>query len=92
MVVLDAIKMINDALRQWRTERSLGAFRMGLSVLKTCITNELTEGKEPKLENSKGMAVLAMSTLLFESYLLCDCLVTCVFVLMLELNFFWMIL
>ncbi|KAG5106471.1 hypothetical protein JHK82_043441 [Glycine max] len=77
MVVLDAIKMINDALRQWRTERSLGAFRMGLSVLKICITDELTEGKEPKLENSNGMAVLAMSTLLFESYLLCDCLVTC---------------
>ncbi|KAG5022556.1 hypothetical protein JHK82_018465 [Glycine max] len=48
--------MINDALRQWRTERSLGAFRMGLSVLKICITDELTEGKEPKLENSNGMA------------------------------------
>ncbi|KAL5166363.1 hypothetical protein HKD37_18G051333 [Glycine soja] len=66
MVVPDAIKMINYALRHWRTDRSLGAYRMGLSVLKICITNELTEGKEPKRENSKGMAMLAMSTLLFE--------------------------
>ncbi|XP_025980038.1 uncharacterized protein [Glycine max] len=49
---------------------------MGLSVLKICITNELTEGKEPKRENSKEMATLAMSTLLFESsyFYLDDCL------------------
>ncbi|TKY65995.1 hypothetical protein E2542_SST08857 [Spatholobus suberectus] len=66
MTVPDAIKMINYALRQWRSERSLGAFRMGLSVLKHCITTELTEGKDPTRENSKGMAMLAMSTLLYE--------------------------
>lgn len=54
----------------------VGAYRMGLSVLKICITNELTEGKEPKRENSKGMAMLAMSTLLFERYILFDCLLT----------------
>ncbi|KAK8466511.1 hypothetical protein PHAVU_008G118100 [Phaseolus vulgaris] len=66
MVVPDAIGMINYALKVWRTERSLGAFRMGLCVLKHCISTELTEGKDPKRENSKGMAMLAMSTILYE--------------------------
>ncbi|XP_027351937.1 uncharacterized protein LOC113862870 [Abrus precatorius] len=66
MVVPDAIRMINYALKQARTERSLGAYRMGLTVLKHCITTELTEGKDPVRENSKGMALLAMSTLLSE--------------------------
>ncbi|RDX61544.1 hypothetical protein CR513_60223, partial [Mucuna pruriens] len=80
MTVPDAIRMINYALRQWRSERSqtlflgdpfvlfgpIGAFRLGLTVLKHCITTELTEGKDPTRENSKGMALLAMSTLLYE--------------------------
>ncbi|CAJ1800264.1 unnamed protein product [Sphenostylis stenocarpa] len=66
MVVPDAISMINYAMKQWRNERSLGAFRMGLAVLKHCINMELTEGKDPTRENSKGMAMLAMSTMLYE--------------------------
>ncbi|XP_020204777.1 uncharacterized protein LOC109790087 [Cajanus cajan] len=66
MVVPDAIRMINYALRQWRTERSLGAFRLGCSVLKHCLSMEFTEGKDPKRENSKGMALLTLSTLLYE--------------------------
>ncbi|QCE11761.1 hypothetical protein DEO72_LG10g2998 [Vigna unguiculata] len=66
MVVPDAINMINYALNQWRRERSLGAYRMGLTVLKHCISSELTEGRESKRENSKGMAMLAMSTMLYE--------------------------
>ncbi|KAL9321926.1 hypothetical protein ACSQ67_009979 [Phaseolus vulgaris] len=60
MVVPDAIDMIKYALKLWRRERSLGAFRMGLWVLKHCISTELTEGKDPKRENSKGMAMLAI--------------------------------
>ncbi|KAK7339680.1 hypothetical protein VNO77_20361 [Canavalia gladiata] len=66
MTVPDAVRMINYALRQWRTERSLGAYRLGLTVLKHCITTELTEGKDPARENSKGMALLTMSTILHE--------------------------
>ncbi|KAL2336579.1 hypothetical protein Fmac_011025 [Flemingia macrophylla] len=66
MTVPDAIRMINYALRQWRTQRSLGAFRLGCAVLRHCLSMEFTEGKDPKRENSKGMAMLAMSTLLFE--------------------------
>lgn len=44
----------------------VGAYRMGLTVLKHCISSELTEGRESKRENSKGMAMLAMSTMLYE--------------------------
>ncbi|KAK7292936.1 hypothetical protein RJT34_15794 [Clitoria ternatea] len=66
MTVPDAIKMINYAMRQTRSEKSLGAYRLGLTVLKLCITNELTEGSDPPRENSKGMALLAMSTLMSE--------------------------
>ncbi|XP_052729433.1 uncharacterized protein LOC108327051 isoform X2 [Vigna angularis] len=66
MVVPDAIKMINYAVNQWRKERSLGSFRMGLCVLKHCLSCELTEGRDSKHENSKGMAMLARSTILYE--------------------------
>ncbi|XP_014496581.1 uncharacterized protein LOC106758157 isoform X1 [Vigna radiata var. radiata] len=66
MVVPDAIRMINYAVNQWRKERSLGSFRMGLCVLKHCLSCELTEGRDSKHENSKGMAMLARSTILYE--------------------------
>lgn len=45
---------------------------MGYLVLKHCLTTELTEGNDPKHENSKGIALLAMSTLFSERFLLYD--------------------
>ncbi|KAL1359758.1 hypothetical protein AAHE18_04G130300 [Arachis hypogaea] len=62
----DAINMINYALNQARTDKSIGSYGLGLLVLKHCLTIELTEGKDPKNENSKGIALLAMSTLEYE--------------------------
>lgn len=44
----------------------VGSFRMGLCVLKHCLSCELTEGRDSKHENSKGMAMLARSTILYE--------------------------
>ena len=41
-------------------------------MLKHCLTIELNEGKDPKNENSKGIALLAMSSLLSERFSLCD--------------------
>ncbi|XP_004492165.2 uncharacterized protein [Cicer arietinum] len=54
------------ALRQARSEKSVGSYGMGYLVLKHCLTTELTEGNDPKHENSKGIALLAMSTLFCE--------------------------
>ncbi|XLT55800.1 hypothetical protein HN873_048404 [Arachis hypogaea] len=62
----DAINMINYALNHARTDKSFGSYGLGLLVLKHCLTIELTEGKDPKNENSKGIALLAMSTLEYE--------------------------
>ncbi|XP_061349741.1 uncharacterized protein LOC133294980 isoform X2 [Gastrolobium bilobum] len=62
----DAIHMINYALRQARTDISVGSYGLGMLVLKHCLTTELTEGKDPLNENSKGIALLALSTLLSE--------------------------
>jgi hypothetical protein len=45
---------------------------MGYLVLKHCLSTELTEGNDPKHENSKGIALLAMSTLFCERLILCD--------------------
>ncbi|KAJ1402626.1 Tetratricopeptide-like helical domain superfamily [Sesbania bispinosa] len=66
MAVPDAVRMINYAMRQARTDQSVGSYGLGMLVLKHCLETELTEGKDPQHENSKGIALLAMSTLMSE--------------------------
>ncbi|KAK2414374.1 hypothetical protein P8452_59842 [Trifolium repens] len=66
LAVDDVVRMSNYALRQARSEKSVGSYGMGYLVLKHCLSTELTEGNDPKHENSKGIALLAMSTLFCE--------------------------
>ncbi|XP_057436949.1 uncharacterized protein LOC130729279 [Lotus japonicus] len=66
MAVPDAVRMINYAMKQARTDKSVGSYGLGMLVLKHCVTTELTEGEDPQHENSKGIALLAWSTLLSE--------------------------
>ncbi|XP_057455415.1 uncharacterized protein LOC130746717 [Lotus japonicus] len=66
MAVPDAVRMINYAMEKARTDKSVGSYGLGMLVLKHCVTTELTEGKDPQHENSKGIALLAWSTLLSE--------------------------
>ncbi|MED6106672.1 hypothetical protein PIB30_006616 [Stylosanthes scabra] len=62
----DVVHMINYAVNQARTEKSVGSYGLGLLVLNHCLTTELTEGKDPINENSKGITLLASSTLEYE--------------------------
>lgn len=66
LAVDDVVRMSEYALRQARSEKSVGSYGMGYLVLKHCLTTELTEGNDPKHENSKGIALLTMSTLFSE--------------------------
>ncbi|XP_058767258.1 uncharacterized protein LOC131640918 [Vicia villosa] len=66
LAIDDVVRMSAYALRQARSEKSVGSYGMGYLVLKHCLTTELTEGNDPKHENSKGIALLAMSTLFSE--------------------------
>lgn len=66
LAVNDVVRMSEYALRQARSEKSVGSYGMGYLVLKHCLTTELTEGNDPKHENSKGIALLTMSTLFSE--------------------------
>ncbi|PNY10555.1 TPR protein [Trifolium pratense] len=66
LAVDDVVRMSQYALRQARSEKSVGSYGMGYLVLKHCLSTELTEGNDPKHENSKGIALLAMSTLFSE--------------------------
>ncbi|KAJ7961392.1 Tetratricopeptide repeat (TPR)-like superfamily protein [Quillaja saponaria] len=61
-----AVQMINYALSHARSQKSDESFAQGMLVLEQCLSNQLSEGKDPANENSKGMVLLAMSTLLSE--------------------------
>lgn len=60
-------------------EHIVGSYGLGMLVLKHCVTTELTEGEDPQHENSKGIALLAWSTLLSERFFLHGHLVSLVF-------------
>lgn len=66
LAIDDVVRMSEYALRQARSAKSVGSYGMGYLVLKHCLTTELTEGNDPKHENSKGIALLTMSTLFSE--------------------------
>ncbi|OIW07490.1 hypothetical protein TanjilG_14436 [Lupinus angustifolius] len=62
----DVINMMNYAMKQARSDKSVGSYGLGMLVLKHCLTTELTIGNDLKTENSKGITLLALSTLLSE--------------------------
>lgn len=46
------------------------SYAQGLLVLEQCLSTQLGEGKDPPDENSRGMVLLAMSSMLSERLLL----------------------
>ncbi|KAF7825640.1 Tetratricopeptide repeat (TPR)-like superfamily protein, putative isoform 1 [Senna tora] len=58
------LQMINYALSHARSHKSAESYAQGLLVLEQCLSTQLSEGKDP--ETSRGMVLLAMSTLLSE--------------------------
>lgn len=61
-----ALQMINYAVSHARSQKSDESYGQGLLVLEQCLATQLIEGEEPGIANSRGMVLLAMSTLLSE--------------------------
>nr|XP_023919341.1 uncharacterized protein LOC112030897 isoform X2 [Quercus suber] len=59
-----AIQMINYALSHARSQKSEESYGQGLLVLEQCLSTQLSEGQDA--ENSRGLVLLAMSTLCSE--------------------------
>ncbi|XP_028773003.1 uncharacterized protein LOC114730145 [Neltuma alba] len=60
------IQMINYALSHARSQKTAESYAQGLLVLEQCLSTLSCERKDPSDENSRGMVLLAMSTLLSE--------------------------
>ncbi|XP_030924883.1 uncharacterized protein LOC115951898 [Quercus lobata] len=59
-----AIQMISYALSHARSQKSEESYGQGLLVLEQCLSTQLSEGQDA--ENSRGLVLLAMSTLCSE--------------------------
>ncbi|PKI39354.1 hypothetical protein CRG98_040220 [Punica granatum] len=59
-----ALQMINYALSHARSQKSDDSYSQGMLVLEQCLSNQLSEGRDA--ENSRGLVLLAMSTILSE--------------------------
>ncbi|KAI9116095.1 hypothetical protein K1719_013025 [Acacia pycnantha] len=60
------VQMINYALSHARSQKTAESYAQGLLVLEQCLSTLSCERKDPSDENSRGMVLLAMSTLLSE--------------------------
>ncbi|VVA28724.1 PREDICTED: LOC110642886 isoform [Prunus dulcis] len=58
-----ALQMINYALSHARSQKSDESYAQGLLVLEQCLSTQPSEGQDPAGDNSRGMVLLAMSTL-----------------------------
>ncbi|CAN6576308.1 unnamed protein product [Malus baccata var. baccata] len=58
-----ALQMINYALSHARSQNSDESYAQGVLVLEQCLSTQPSEGKDPAGDNSRGMVLLAMSTL-----------------------------
>ncbi|GMH10171.1 hypothetical protein Nepgr_012012 [Nepenthes gracilis] len=61
-----ALQMINYALGLARSQKSDESYAQALLVLEQCLSSQSQEGHDTTIENSKGMVLLAISTLLSE--------------------------
>lgn len=60
------VQMINYALSHARSQKTAESYAQGLLVLEQCLSTLPCERKGPSDENSRGMVLLAVSTLLSE--------------------------
>ncbi|XP_050115302.1 uncharacterized protein LOC126593308 [Malus sylvestris] len=58
-----ALQMINYALSHARSQKSDESYAQGVLVLEQCLSTQPSEGQDPAGDNSRGMVLLAMSTL-----------------------------
>ncbi|KAL8128727.1 hypothetical protein V2J09_017882 [Rumex salicifolius] len=61
-----ALQMINYAVGLARSLKSDESYAQALLTLEQCLTSQSQEGQDDAIENSKGMVLLAVSTLLSE--------------------------
>ncbi|OVA17812.1 Tetratricopeptide repeat-containing domain [Macleaya cordata] len=61
-----ALQMINYAISHARTQRSDESYGQGLLILEQCLSANIRDGADNSTQNSRGAALLAMSTLLSE--------------------------
>ncbi|GAB2295765.1 hypothetical protein Dimus_029920 [Dionaea muscipula] len=61
-----ALQMIDYALGFARSQKSDESYAQGLLVLEQCLSSQSKDGEDTTIENSKGMVLLAISTLLSE--------------------------
>ncbi|KAF3449158.1 hypothetical protein FNV43_RR09886 [Rhamnella rubrinervis] len=61
-----AVQMVDYALSHARSQKSVESYAQSMLVLEQCLSNQPTEEQAPDSDNSRGIVLMAMSTLFYE--------------------------